>query len=379
MAEREKKYRIFLSAAEPSGDGHCAGLIGALKKTGLKIEFAGVGGDKMEAAGCRMLAKPTEKAAMAYKAFGKVAGFYKLIRRLRSFFKEQKIDMVIVCDSPAFNFHIAKAAKDNGIKTVFYVAPQLWAWGGWRLEKLKKCCDKLCCILPFEENWFAEKGIDTTFVGNPLLDELAGDLADNKRSYSNFEPAGARIALLPGSRAAEINSLWQPMQRIAVELRRRFGGVCFVAAAVDEKGKEVLKSMQVLGFRCDYRTGAVFETARGSDFALVASGSAALQVAAAGCPMVIMYQTSRVLWHLLGRWLIKTKYLSLVNILAARQLVPEFMPYFTSIEPIIEKCSRLLADEKELAKISGELVDLAETLHQAGAAERTAGIVTEML
>ncbi|HEW79931.1 MAG TPA: lipid-A-disaccharide synthase [Phycisphaerales bacterium] len=379
MPEKDKTYRIFISAAEPSADAHCAGLITALRRSGYDIEFVGVGGPKMAAAGCKLLENTVSKAAMTYKAISQVVRFYKLIRRIRRFFKSNKVDLVIVCDSPAFNFHIAKAAKKAEIKTLFYVAPQLWAWAGWRIGKLRKCCDKLCCILPFEQEWFSQKGIDVIFVGNPLLDELDANLGSYRRKYADFEPGNAQIALMPGSRAAEIDSLWQPMQQIAVRIRRKYPNVTFTAVAVDEKRKEILKSMHILGFRCKYTVGSVGNTARTADFAIVASGSATLQVAAHGCPMVIMYQSSKFLWHLIGRWLLKTKHLSLVNILDDRELVPEFMPYFSSIEPIVEVIEQLLEDSDMLAQISGELIELAKPLGQGSAAERTAQVVLEML
>ena len=379
MPEDDKTYRIFISAAEPSADTHCAGLITALKQSGYNIEFVGVGGAKMAEAGCKLLQTTVERAAMIYKAFSHIVHFYKLIRRITLYLKANKTDLVIVCDSPAFNFHIAKAAKKAGIKTLFYVAPQLWAWAPWRIGKLKKWCDKLCCILPFEQDWFREKGLDTVFVGNPLLDELDADLADCKKPYINFEPKNANLALMPGSRTGEINSLWQPMQQIAVRLKRIYPNIAVTAVAVDQEAKEALRSMQIIGFRCKYAIDSVGESARWADLSIVASGSATLQVAAAGCPMVIMYQSSRILWHLLGRWLVKMKYLSLVNILADRELVPEFMPYFTSTEPIVQRCQQLLADNDKLAQTSDQLIQLVISLRTETASQKTAQIALDML
>ncbi len=379
MSGEEKKYRIFLSAAEPSADAHCAGLITALKKSSYNIEFIGVGGFKMAEAGCELLEVTAGKAAMIYNAFRHIIRYMKLIRRIKHFLKNSKIDLVIVCDSPAFNFHVAKAAKKAGIKTVFYVAPQLWAWAGWRIKKLQKYCDKLCCILPFEEDWFSQKGIDVSFVGNPLLDELGPDLSRNKKSYSNFEPGRAHIALMPGSRAAEIDSLWLPMQRIAMKIKQKYAGVRFTTVAVDTEKEKILKDKQIAGFSCEYKISAVSNVARSVDFTIVASGSATLQVAAAGCPMVIMYQSSKVLWHLVGRWLVKTKHLSLVNILADKKLVPEFMPYFASTEPIAEVIENLLADKSKLFRVSRELVELTEPLAANNAGEQVKEIVIKML
>ncbi|MHC4123547.1 MAG: lipid-A-disaccharide synthase [Planctomycetota bacterium] len=379
MTEENRTYRVFISAGEASGDSHCAGLIKAVKKVNSNIEFVGVGGPKMQQEGCELLKATCGEAAMIYNAFRQVPHYIRLIMRIAGYLKKNKVDLVIVCDSPAFNFHIAKAAKKAGIKTLFYVAPQLWAWAQWRIKKLRKYCDKLCCILPFEEDWFRSRGIDVTFVGNPLLDELDADIKNNKKNYSQFEVKNLKLALMPGSRPAEIEALWRPMQKIAVRLKKKYHNIEIIAVAVNEETKEVLKANHTLGFRCRYNIGSVIDTAKEVDFALVASGSATLQVAAAGCPMVIMYQSNKLLWHLLGRWLVKTKYLSLVNILKEQELVPEFMPYFDSIEPIIETIESRLKDGHKLGALSFQLVKLAAEQKLTNAAEKTADIVKEML
>jgi len=379
MADTNKTYRIFLSAAEVSGDRHCAGLIGALQKNNPNIKFVGVGGEQMAAAGCKLLENIADKAAMIHNAFAEVFRFLRLIRVIRRYLKKNKVDLVIVCDSPAFNFHVAAAAKRMGIKTLFYVAPQLWAWAPWRIGKLKKYCDKLCCILPFEQDWFAQRGVKATFVGNPLLEKFPTDMLNNRKSYDNFDIANATITLMPGSRDAEIETLWPAMQKIARKIKYKYPNVNFTTVAVDSKKKQALWSMQTVGFRCIYIIGSVEQAALEADIAIVASGSATLQVAAAGCPMVVMYQSNKMLWHLVGRWLVKMKFLSLVNILADRKLIPEFMPYFDSIEPIGETVEQMLTDRANLSVLSGELIELVEPLRQTIASENTAQIALEML
>ncbi|MHC4154513.1 MAG: lipid-A-disaccharide synthase [Planctomycetota bacterium] len=375
MAGSEKQYRVFISAAEPSGDSHCAGLITAMGKLRGDVEFVGVGGPKMAEAGCELMETTVGRASMLYNAFSHVVHYYKLLRQIRRYLEENRVDLVVVCDSPAFNFHVAKAAKRVGIGTVFYVAPQLWAWAAWRIAKLRRHCDKLCCILPFEQDWFGSRGVETVFVGHPLLDEARTEA----RAHEDFEARSVRVALMPGSRAAEVKSLWGPMQKIAGRIREKFADASFVTVAVDEEGRRKLEAAQIAGFECEYSVRTVSETARQADFAIVASGSATLQVAAAGCPMVIMYQSSSVLWHLVGRWLVKTEYLSLVNVLGGREVVPEFMPYFASVEPIAKKCVELIADRDRLRKVSGELVELVQPLRASNASERTAEIVGGML
>lgn len=379
MPDKLRKCRIFFSAAEPSADSHCASIITALKKNGCDITFAGVGGPKMSSAGCELLAETTARAAMLHNAFSQVGCYWRLLGQIKTFFSVNKPDLVIVCDSPAFNFHVAKAAKKAAIKTLFYVAPQLWAWGGWRVAKLKKYCDRLCCILPFEQDWFTKRGIDATFVGNTLLEDVGGGIADRRKKYIGFNADKAVFALLPGSRPAEIKSLWPAMQKIAMRLKSRYPAARFITAAADSGAEKLLRTTQVSNFRCEYLVG-VFEAARQADFAVVASGSATLQVAAAGCPMAVMYQSSRILWHLAGRWLVKTRYLSLVNILADQMLVPEFMPYFNSIEPIVQKIEHLIEDPKYLARTSNALIETALPLMgQTKPSEKVAAIALEML
>ena len=378
MSEPRKKYRIFLSAAEPSADAHCSGLITSLKQSSYDIEFVGVGGPKMAAAGCELLENTTGNAVMIYNAFGHVIHFYRLIKRISRYLAENSVDLVVVCDSPSFNFHIAKAAKKAGIKTLFYVAPQLWAWGRRRIGKLRKNCDKLCCILPFEEDWFGKRGIDTIFVGNPLLDKLEINPAKYKK-YADYTPDKARIALMPGSRDAEIDSLWVPMQQIAMRLKKKYPAVTFTTVAVDANRQKKLKTEHIPGFECQYSIDSIHHTAGAADFSIVTSGSATLEVAAAGCPMVIMYQSSRILWHLAGRWIVKTKYLSLVNILAEQELVPEFMPYFSSIEPIANCIELLMRDGDKLAQISKSLIHLVEPLAGKKARREVAKIALELL
>jgi len=333
----------------------------------------------MEKAGCRIIEKTASRAVMAHNAFAHIKYYRQLIRRTTQYLNDNPPDLVIVCDSPAFNFHIAKAAKANGIKVLYYVAPQLWAWGSWRIHKMRRSCDKLACILPFEQQWFTDKGIDASFVGNPLFDGLTINVIESCKDFSSFDPAKTTIALLPGSRDAEIKNLWPAMQQIAQKLKNRWPDIKFIASAHDADSLELLKKREIKNFKCEYTTSDVPAVAKKAEFAFVASGSATLQVASSGCPMIIMYRTSRILWHLLGRWLIRTRFLSLVNILAGSQLVPEFMPHFGSIAPIVDKCKMIMRNKTRLTKISRELVRLVAPIAEKNASENTAKIVLKMI
>ena len=375
-------YNVFISACEASAEKHCLELMGSMKTKaaagGNSIKFSGLGGKAMQQAGCEILADTVSKAAMIYNVFGQIGYYYKLIKKVRKFLKDNPQDLVIVCDSPAFNFHIAKAAKKSGQKVLFYVAPQLWAWAPWRLGKLKRCCDKLACILPFEANWFTSRGLEAEFVGNPLFDEVDIDIKENIRTNDNYSPEKATVALLPGSRDAEIDTLWQPMQQIALRLKHKYNGIRFVAVAPNSDKQQRLHSLQIEGFDCDYQTDTVINTCRKVDYTFVASGSATLQVAAAASPMTIMYQSNKYLWHIVGRWLIRIKYLSLVNILAGKELVPEYMPYFNSIDPIASQAIELIASGNELSNTSRQLAQLVSPLIQQKTKDRVAEIAVDM-
>jgi lipid-A-disaccharide synthase len=221
--------------------------------------------------------------------------------------------------------------------------------------------------------------VESVFVGNPLLDEFGDDLSQCRKGYEGYDANHVKIGIMPGSRAAELESLWIPMQQIALRIKEKYPQASFVTVAVDEKRKGQLKDRQIDGFECEYSVRSVVQTARAVDFSLVTSGSATLQVAAAGCPMVIMYQSSKLAWKLVGWWLIRTRYLSLVNILAGRQMVPEFMPYFESIDPIAERCNELVGDKNRLAALSNELIDMVQPMAEGRACQRVARIIEEML
>jgi lipid-A-disaccharide synthase len=375
----QTRKRIFISALEPSAELHCANLMERCNQKAGSIDWVGFGGEKMEQRGCALLENTVGRATMIYNAFSQIGYYHSLIRIARLSILENKPDLVVVCDSPAFNFHIAKAAKKLGIPVLFYVAPQLWAWAPWRISKLRKCCDKLACILPFEPHWFQSRGVDAEFVGNPLFDELDGPVENNLKTYAKYLPQNAKIALLPGSRKAEIESLWVPMQQIAVQISSCYPDARFYTVAPDMSKMVLLHKHRLPGFSCLEQIGGLMDLCKEVDLAIVASGSATLQVAAAGCPMIVMYQSSWLLWHLVGRWLIRTPHLSLPNIVAGRKLVPEYMPYFMSIEPIVDTAMDYLCDTRRLQKASADLIELVKPLAGRNTADRVAENVLKMV
>ena len=221
--------------------------------------------------------------------------------------------------------------------------------------------------------------MDATFVGNPLLDALGPDLSKNVKTYADLDRRALKVAIMPGSRTAEIRTLWQPMQQIALRLKRDHPDARFVTVAHSERGRQHLAAAEIPRFACEYSIDSVYRTSTQADFALAASGSATLEVAAAGCPMVVMYQTNRLLWHLAGRWLVRARFFCLVNLIADRELVAEFMPYFTSIEPVLARVEGLLGDKAGLARLSHDLVAITDPLAKKNASVEVAAIAGSMI
>ena len=370
---------IFISAAEASADKHAAALVAQLRGELPEIDCDGLGGPAMRQEGCNLLENLVDRSAMLTHAISQVGFYYKLLGRVKQYFQQQRPSLVVVIDSPAWNFHVARAAKELGIPVLYYIVPQLWAWGAWRAGKLRQRTDRLACILPFEQQWFSERDIQVDYVGHPLFDDdnlvKASDLRNNENNHNNFPT----IALLPGSRGHEIKRLWPVMLEIGRRIREEFPKARFVTTAVSEKYETVLREQAAGKLNVEIRRSGIEAVTRHADLALVASGTATLEVAAQHCPMVVMYHVNLPQWHLAGRWIIKSKYISLVNILAGREIVPEFIPLGFRKKQVARKVLELLNDTDKLRQMRNDLRELVEPIVQPGAAEKVVGIIKQML
>ncbi len=351
---------FFLSAAEPSGDALGAALIGALRQEFPDGQFTGIGGPKMIQAGCRVWADPTGNSAMLAGAVLQARYWWRLLRQVRREFATHPPDLVVPIDSPTVNVRLSRLARRRGITVCYYVAPQLWAWAPWRIKAFAAAVDHLCCILPFEEDYFRRQGVPTTYVGHPLFDQPADGAAGDPAQLKPALPAASlKIALLPGSRRAEIIANLPPMLEAVRALHRRFPGSAFAAAAVDDaRGWQIRGLLQHSGLRVDVRSGVTDAIIRWADVVLTVSGTATLQVARHHKPMLVMYTLAWWKWNFAGRFLVQTRYLSLVNILAGRELVPEFIPFHGSLRPLLRRAGELLSQPQQRTAIARELGEL---------------------
>lgn len=371
--------RIFISAAEPSGDLHASNLIREVRSRCPKARFQGVAGEKMQSAGCEPIFDMTAHSAMLAGAVANVGRAISVLRNTSDALSRHHFDAAVVVDSPVLNLPIALRAKMRNIPVLYYIAPQLWAWGAWRVHKIRARVDKLAVVLPFEEEYFRSLGLDATYVGHPLFDELRARAADD-RLVSEIRGAGKPvIALLPGSRKHVVGEVLPGQLAVARAIRHRFPRARVGVSIANQTVADVVQ-------RCVSESAVPAEMFRdrnaewlsAADLTLVASGTATLEVAYYGSPMVVMYNGSRSMYKLIGRWLITLKHFSLINILAGEELVPEFMPYYNSTVPIGDCAVDLLSSPDRLARIRSALSDLIAPMSAAGASSRTAQLLLEM-
>lgn len=368
----KSSIKVFFSAAEASGDRHAAGVIRELKSSLHEVDCIGLGGPLMEREGCKLLENIVDRSAMLLHVMGKLGSFLKLRKRVRAYLIQERPDVVVLVDSFAWNIHVARIARKSGIPVLYYVAPQLWAWAPWRIHKLRKTADRIAAILPFEPEWFKKRGLEVNYVGHPLFDNYLPSVAAS-------EPTFPTVALLPGSRSHEIDMLWLPMQKIASQIKGVYPDVRFLSTTVNNDMANLLKERTDPQLGIEIRQTSIQDVTRQADLALVASGTATLEVAAENCPMIVMYHVHPLPWHLLGRWLLTTPYLCLVNILAQRELVPEFMPFYRDTDKVSQCALDLLSSDRKRDQMRQSLQQLMEPLIRPGAAKAVAQMINTVV
>ncbi len=363
---------VLFTAFEPSGDDHAAAVIAQLKALRPDLPVYAWGGPRMEAAGAHLVERTGEDAVMGVPGLAKIREHRRINRRIRAWMRQTPgLAMHIPVDSPAANFPICRIAKAHGLRVVHLVAPQVWAWGGWRIRKLKRLTDHLLCLLPFEEKWFRDRGIPATFVGHPLFDTALarGALAAECAAFGEGSP---RVALLPGSRPSEIGrnfplllDAYRELAKARPEIR---GVVAATTAPVEERIRALAAHTGGWPASLSVAVGKTDAVIHWSELALVVSGTVTLQIARQQRPMIIVYKSSPLLYMLLARWVLSTEFLTLPNLVAGREVVPEFVPHFGQHEPIVAEALRIIDSPEIASRQRGELGRIVEQFagHHAG-------------
>jgi lipid-A-disaccharide synthase len=410
--------RIFFSVAEPSADENVALVVRELRASGFGVasgqKLSGIGGAALRAAGVDLLQDTVASAAMGFSAISRVAEVSKLLGRVSVEWDQSPPDLVVCSDSWSLNIHIARLARKRKIPVLWYVAPQTWASREGRVKQLAQVTDLLACILPFEESYFRRHGINAHYVGHPLWDRIrvappspapTGFLGDPGRTTPPV------VGVLPGSRKGVVRANWPRLQQVMDLIRGEIPGVRFripisnnIAGLLgplppDVEAKPDAMDDLIGGVGRSHSAGKQQREAggggggwQGCDLCLCVSGTAALHVAAHRVPLLVVYHGNPLLWHLLGRWVVRTRTYSLVNLLSGRPdqirhghyVAPEYIPWYGSVKPVADHAIRLLQDPAKLASMRSELAGVVRPLESAGqdgrgASARVAGLILDRL
>ena len=375
--QNSQSRTIFFSVADVSADQHTAAVITQLISLLPHLKTVGLGGPAMAQAGCKLLENTVDTSVMGLHAITHFRHFQKLLRQVKHFFNDTHPDLVVVVDSFAWNSHVAKTAQKAGIPVLYYIAPQLWAWAPWRIKKLKKTADRIACILPFEQEWFSDRGVQSDYVGHPLFDDFQKIPLPTGRG--NLDKDFPTIVLLPGSRNQEIKHLWPPMQQVAKVIQKRYPHARFLVNTPNDAIEHALQETRDPYLDVEFRQSGIEAVTRHADLTLVASGTATLQVAAQCCPMIVMYYVHPLQWQLLGRWILNTEHIALVNILAKKEIVPEFIPFYREIDQVAQTALEFLDDENKRFATRKSLQKLIKPLNKPGTAKSVARMIKQMM
>ena len=372
---------VFISAGEPSGDLHGANLIRALRSQHPGIRVTGFGGDRMEAAGAQLLFKLTSLAVMWFgKVLANIRTFVGLARQAEASFQSDRPDAVVLIDYPGFNFALAKRAHAAGIPVYFFVPPQLWGWAGWRVKKVRRWFDAVLTALPFEETWYRERGVKTHYVGHPYYDELANQRLDEPFLAEQRVKAGPVVAILPGSRNQEVVRNFTDMLAAARKIHAARPDVRFLVASFNSHQAEIAQAMvKQSGLAIEFHVGRTPEIIELATCCLSVSGSVSLEMMYGLKPAAILYKVGRI-HSFVGHQLLKmAKYITLVNLLADREIYPEFATCRDRTSELAGHALRWLNDPVERAKCVEQLQAVRDEVGRPGACDRAATFLLESL
>jgi lipid-A-disaccharide synthase len=368
--------KIFLVTGEASGDIHGAHLALALQELNPAIELIGVGGSKMSAAGVSLLPNVDRVDAMGVPGIRQLMKGWKTLRTLSRYIQQERFDAIVLIDSPGLNLRLAKVAAKTSHNIIYYIAPQVWAWGSRRLKLIRKVVNHVLAILPFEEAYFQKAGIACRFVGHPLLDELRSSYDKaHERQRLGLEAEGLVIGLLPGSRVREVRDVLPTLLKTIQQIRDRYPALQVLLAQTHSLSDAVIHELlEHSGQQVKLVKGQPNEVMAASDLLLVTSGTATLQAALIGTPMVVVYRASPLTYQI-AKCLVRIPYISLVNILAGNEIVPELIQNRMTPDRIAQEALEILRDAGRRDAMQQAFHAIRTSLGGPGASKRAAEFI----
>jgi lipid-A-disaccharide synthase len=374
------KKNLLIIAGEISGDLHGASLVKELKKLDPEINIFGIGGDKMKAAGMQLSYHINRMAFLGFAEVVKHIPFIKIVQRdLVEIVKTKKIATVVLIDYPGFNLSIAKKLKKLKVKIVYYISPQIWAWGGGRINKIKKLVNKMLVVFPFEEKLYSDHDIKVEFVGHPLLERLKEyDFLSREELFEKYGLIKDKeiLLILPGSRDHEVKQIFPDVIKAADKVAKKFNLQIITACSsnIDENifnRISIIKNFKVI-------KDDTYNLLKNSKLGIVKSGTSTLEAGLLQLPMVIVYKTSN-LTYWIGKSLIKVKNIGMANIISGENVVPELIQHQVTENSIFNECKKILADKILYNEIKRKLSLIKDKLGIEGASVRAAKSIYEIM
>lgn len=368
---------ILIIAGEASGDMHGANLVRELLNIDPDIRFFGIGGYMMKDAGVKISHHARDMAIVGiFEVISKLSLIRKAMKDMVDFMDTVKPDAVILIDYPDFNLRIAKKASARGIRVIYYISPQVWAWRKGRVKTISRVVDKMLVVFPFELPIYRDAGVDVEFVGHPLMDVVPVNQNRNSaRRELGFGEDDTVIGLLPGSRKREIEYLLPEMLKAARLIAKKVGGARFAIPVANTLDTEYIKGF-ISGTDIDVQlfSGKTYSVMAASDILLMSSGTATLEAAIIGTPLVVAYRMMP-LTYMIGKRLVHLELGSLPNIVAGKGILPELIQGDATGGKMAEEVLRMLNDKERLADMRRDLRGVREALGAPGASRRAAEIV----
>jgi lipid-A-disaccharide synthase len=376
-----KSKKILLVAGEVSGDLHGSHLVEAIQRIEPEVQFFGVGGESLKRRGMKLLYPAYSLSVVGItEVFLKLGTILKALRGLKRSLDREKPNLVILIDFPEFNLRLAKMAHRRGIPVLYYISPQVWAWRPKRINLIARLVKKMIVLFPFEVPLYEAAGVDAEWVGHPLLDIVKPTLP-KEVAFQQFglDPKRRTIGLLPGSRVHEVERLLPPLLDSAHLLQREIPDLQFVIPLAPGIPKTILSSwMKNISIPVKVVEGFTYDVMNLAELLITASGTATLEGAILGKPMIIIYRVSLPSYWV-GRALIRVDHIGLVNLVAEKEIVPELIQKDAHPQRIADEALRILRDPILSRKMSESMGEVRQKLGEPGAAQRAALIVCSML